>query len=51
MQISKKLWSLRKDNDFISSAISAVGQHVGQLAKLMGYYVVGNAGSKEKVEN
>jgi NADPH-dependent curcumin reductase CurA len=29
--------------------ISAVGQLVGQYAKLMGCYVVGSAGSKEKV--
>ncbi|GAB4858938.1 hypothetical protein Ancab_010410 [Ancistrocladus abbreviatus] len=35
---------------FISSAFGAVGQLVGQLAKLMGCYVVGSAGSQEKVE-
>ncbi|KAG5001065.1 hypothetical protein JHK82_022214 [Glycine max] len=29
---------------------NGVGQLVGQLAKLMGYYVVGSAGSKDKVE-
>lgn len=34
---------------FISAASGAVGQLVGQLAKLMGCYVVGSAGSKEKV--
>ena len=34
---------------FVSSAFGAVGQLVGQLAKLMGCYVVGSAGSKEKV--
>ncbi|KAF3451084.1 hypothetical protein FNV43_RR07173 [Rhamnella rubrinervis] len=38
------------DNVFISSAFGAVGQLVGQFAKLMGCYVVGSAGSKEKVE-
>ncbi|KAJ6859715.1 2-alkenal reductase (NADP(+)-dependent)-like [Populus alba x Populus x berolinensis] len=35
---------------FISSAFGAVGQLVGQLAKLMGCYVVGSAGSQEKVD-
>ena len=34
---------------FISSAFGAIGQLVGQLAKLMGCYVVGSAGSKDKV--
>lgn len=34
---------------FISAAAGAVGQLVGQLAKLMGCYVVGSAGTKEKV--
>jgi NADPH-dependent curcumin reductase CurA len=34
---------------FISSAFGAVGQLVGQFAKLMGCYVVGSAGSQEKV--
>uniref|UniRef100_A0A7N2L617 Uncharacterized protein n=1 Tax=Quercus lobata TaxID=97700 RepID=A0A7N2L617_QUELO len=33
---------------FVSSAFGAVGQVVGQVAKLMGCYVVGSAGSKEK---
>ncbi|CAL9028294.1 unnamed protein product [Prunus brigantina] len=35
---------------FISAASGAVGQLVGQFAKLLGCYVVGSAGSKEKVE-
>ncbi|XP_059593197.1 2-alkenal reductase (NADP(+)-dependent) isoform X2 [Vitis vinifera] len=35
---------------FVSSAFGAVGQLVGQLAKLLGCYVVGSAGSKEKVD-
>lgn len=34
---------------FISAASGAVGQLVGQFAKLAGCYVVGSAGSKEKV--
>jgi len=34
---------------FVSAASGAVGQLVGQLAKLHGCYVVGSAGSKEKV--
>eukprot|EP00258_Populus_trichocarpa_P026827 XP_024442846.1 2-alkenal reductase (NADP(+)-dependent)-like isoform X2 [Populus trichocarpa] len=38
------------ENVFISSAFGAVGQLVGQLAKLMRCYVVGSAGSKEKVD-
>ena len=37
------------DNVFISAASGAVGQLVGQFAKLLGCYVVGSAGSKEKV--
>lgn len=36
---------------FVSSAFGAVGQLVGQFAKLMGCYVVGSAGSKEKVSH
>ncbi|PON50581.1 Alcohol dehydrogenase superfamily, zinc-type [Trema orientale] len=36
---------------FVSAAFSAVGQLVGQFAKLMGCYVVGSAGSKEKVSH
>ncbi|KAJ8755340.1 hypothetical protein K2173_019138 [Erythroxylum novogranatense] len=35
---------------FVSSAFGAIGQIAGQLAKLMGCYVVGSAGSKEKVD-
>ncbi|GLT35776.1 hypothetical protein SLA2020_102020 [Shorea laevis] len=35
---------------FVSAASGAVGQLVGQFAKLSGCYVVGSAGSKEKVE-
>ncbi|CAM8953625.1 hypothetical protein QQ045_017088 [Rhodiola kirilowii] len=35
---------------FISAASGAVGQLVGQFAKLLGCYVVGSAGTKEKVE-
>ena len=34
---------------FVSAASGAVGQLVGQLAKLHGCYVGGSAGSKEKV--
>ncbi|KAK2632578.1 hypothetical protein EUGRSUZ_L01372 [Eucalyptus grandis] len=34
----------------VSAASGAVGQLVGQFAKLMGCYVVGTAGSKEKVD-
>ncbi|XP_058184271.1 2-alkenal reductase (NADP(+)-dependent)-like isoform X3 [Rhododendron vialii] len=35
---------------FVSSAFGAVGQLVGQFAKLKNCYVVGSAGSKEKVD-
>ncbi|XP_042517399.1 2-alkenal reductase (NADP(+)-dependent)-like [Macadamia integrifolia] len=35
---------------FISAAAGAVGQLVGQFAKLLGCFVVGSAGSKEKVD-
>lgn len=35
---------------YVSAASGAVGQLVGQFAKLMGCYVVGSAGSKDKVE-
>ena len=34
---------------YISAASGAVGQLVGQFAKLSGCYVVGSAGTKEKV--
>ena len=34
---------------FISAAAGAVGRLVGQFAKLAGCYVVGSAGSKQKV--
>ncbi|XP_037439834.1 2-alkenal reductase (NADP(+)-dependent)-like [Triticum dicoccoides] len=37
------------DYVFVSSASGAVGQLVGQLAKITGCYVVGSAGSDEKV--
>ncbi|XP_060218140.1 2-alkenal reductase (NADP(+)-dependent)-like isoform X7 [Lycium barbarum] len=35
---------------FVSAASGAVGQLVGQFAKMLGCYVVGSAGSKEKVD-
>ncbi|CAH1429549.1 unnamed protein product [Lactuca virosa] len=35
---------------FVSAASGAVGQLVGQFAKLAGCYVVGTAGTNEKVE-
>jgi NADPH-dependent curcumin reductase CurA len=35
---------------FVSAASGAVGQLVGQFAKLAGCYVVGSAGTKEKVD-
>ncbi|XP_010511450.1 PREDICTED: 2-alkenal reductase (NADP(+)-dependent) [Camelina sativa] len=38
------------DSVFVSAASGAVGQLVGQLAKLHGCYVVGSAGSKQKVD-
>uniref|UniRef100_A0A7C8ZD42 Enoyl reductase (ER) domain-containing protein n=1 Tax=Opuntia streptacantha TaxID=393608 RepID=A0A7C8ZD42_OPUST len=38
------------DRVFVSAASGAVGQIVGQLAKLHGCYVVGSAGTKEKVD-
>ncbi|KAG6402342.1 hypothetical protein SASPL_139220 [Salvia splendens] len=39
----------RDERVFVSAASGAVGQLVGQLAKLHGCYVVGSAGSKQKV--
>ncbi|EEF32565.1 alcohol dehydrogenase, putative [Ricinus communis] len=38
------------DRVFISSTYGDIDQIVGQMAKLMGCYVVGSAGSKEKVD-
>ena len=35
----------------VSAAAGAVGQLVGQFAKLLGCYVVRSAGSKEKVSH
>ncbi|GMI64462.1 hypothetical protein like AT5G16990 [Hibiscus trionum] len=35
---------------YVSAASGAVGQLVGQFAKLLGCYVVGSAGSKEKID-
>ncbi|KAL6658574.1 hypothetical protein ACP70R_004160 [Stipagrostis hirtigluma subsp. patula] len=40
----------RGDAVFVSAAAGAVGQVVGQLAKIAGCYVVGSAGSDEKVK-
>lgn len=37
------------DYVFVSAAVGAVGQIAGQLANLTGFYVVGSAGSDEKV--
>ncbi|KAI3879747.1 hypothetical protein MKW92_034817 [Papaver armeniacum] len=46
-----KLASPKKgESVYVSAASGAVGQLVGQFAKLMGCYVVGSAGSKEKVD-
>ena len=39
----------RGEHVFVSAASGAVGQLVGQLAKLHGCYVVGSAGSNGKV--
>ena len=36
---------------FISAAFGGVGQLVGQFAKLLGCYVVGSAGTNEKVSH
>lgn len=38
------------DTVFVSAASGAVGQLVGQFAKLHGCYVVGSAGSNKKVK-
>ncbi|XP_055800822.1 2-alkenal reductase (NADP(+)-dependent)-like [Solanum dulcamara] len=38
------------ENVFVSAASGAVGQLVGQFAKMLGCYVVGSAGTKEKVD-
>lgn len=38
------------DKVYVSAASGAVGHIVGQFAKLMGCYVVGSAGSQEKVD-
>ncbi|KAG9140311.1 hypothetical protein Leryth_023293 [Lithospermum erythrorhizon] len=38
------------DHVYVSAASGAVGQAVGQFAKLLGCYVVGSAGSKTKVD-
>ncbi|CAM8982018.1 unnamed protein product [Rhodiola kirilowii] len=38
------------DKVFVSAASGAVGQLVGQFAKLLGCYVVGSAGSNDKVK-
>jgi NADPH-dependent curcumin reductase CurA len=38
------------DKVYISAAAGSVGQIVGQFAKLAGCYVVGSAGSKEKID-
>ncbi|PRQ46032.1 putative 2-alkenal reductase (NAD(P)(+)) [Rosa chinensis] len=40
----------RGETVYISAASGAVGQLVSQFAKLMGCYVIGSAGSKEKVD-
>lgn len=38
------------ENVFVSAASGAVGQLVGQFAKLLGCYVVGSAGTQDKVD-
>nr|XP_043610891.1 2-alkenal reductase (NADP(+)-dependent)-like [Erigeron canadensis] len=38
------------DRVYITAAFGAVGQLIGQFAKALGCYVVGSAGSKEKVD-
>ena len=39
----------RGETIFVSAASGAVGQMVGQLAREAGLYVVGSAGSQDKV--
>ncbi|KAJ0034388.1 hypothetical protein Pint_26283 [Pistacia integerrima] len=39
------------ENVYISAASGAVGQLVGQFAKLMGCYVVGSTGSNQRLAN
>lgn len=39
------------DKVFVSAACGSVGNLVGQYAKLSGCYVVGCAGSRDKVRN
>ncbi|KAI8562528.1 hypothetical protein RHMOL_Rhmol03G0043000 [Rhododendron molle] len=47
-----KIGSPKKgEHVFVSAASGAVGQLVGQFAKLMGCYVVGSASTKEKVSS
>ncbi|KAL8161637.1 hypothetical protein V2J09_013126 [Rumex salicifolius] len=41
---------LKGERVFVSAASGAVGQLVGQFAKLKGCYVVGSAGTKDKVD-
>ncbi|MCL7038683.1 hypothetical protein MKW94_004560 [Papaver nudicaule] len=46
-----KLASPKKgESVYVSAASGAVGQVVGQFAKMMGCYVVGSAGSQDKVD-
>jgi len=41
---------LKDEKVFVSTACGAVGNLVGQYAKLLGCYVVGCAGSNKKVK-
>lgn len=44
------LWDLlAKDSVYVSPASGAVGQLVGQFAKILGRYVGGSSGTEEKV--